>query len=84
MMVKGLIGKGPADTSYNSWSKDPRHRKQAKLLGIFEEIWPENDAPLPWRLTKDQRDLLDERMSRVVWPHYVERLFYKGLLGYYK
>ena len=80
MFVKCLIGKGPSDTSYYSWSKDAKHRKQAKDLGVFEEIWPGNDGPLPWRLTKDQRDFLDDRMSRVVWPHYVERLFYKGLL----
>ena len=35
-------------------------------------------APLPWRLTKQQLTLLDERMSRVLWPHYIEALYYEG------
>ena len=78
MVVKCLVGKGESDTSYSSWNKDGKHRAQAQMLGIFESIWPGNDGPLPWRLTRKQILFLDERMSRVVWPHYVERLYYKG------
>ena len=78
MIIKCLVGKGPADTSYHSWNKDAKHRAQAQILGIFESIWPGNDGPLPWRLTREQLRFLDDRLSRVVWPHYVERLYYKG------
>ena len=35
-------------------------------------------GPLPWRLTKEQRLLLDLRTRRIVWPHYMERLYYRG------
>ena len=83
MVVKCLVGKGLTGTSYASWSKDLTHRKQAKTRNIFESIWPENGGPLPWRLTKVQRDLLDNRMSCIVWPHYIERLFYKGFIYYF-
>ena len=76
--VKCLVGKGTSTSSYSSWNKDTKHREQAKILGIMESIWPENNGPLPWRLTKRQRELLDKRMSTVVWPHYMERLYYKG------
>lgn len=79
MVIKCLIGKGPAGSSYASWNKDVTHRKQAKSLGIMREIWPENNGPLPWRLTREQRKFLDGRMGRVTWPHYMERLFYKGI-----
>ena len=30
------------------------------------------------RLTKVQIKMLDERMSRTVWPHYIDRMFYNG------
>ena len=80
MIVSNLIGKGPSGTSYANWSKDPKHRAQAKILGIFEDIWPENNGPLPWRLTRHERDELEERMSNVVWPHYIEPMYYKGII----
>ena len=49
-----------------------------KRLGIFEDVWPENGGPLPWRLTRPQRLFLDDRMRRTLWPHYMERLYYRG------
>lgn len=76
--MKISIGKGPSGSSYANWSKDAKHRKQAKLLNIYEDVWPENGGPLPWRLTKDDKDDLDLRMANVIWPHYMERLYYKG------
>lgn len=78
MVMKCLVGKGPSDTSYGNWNKDARHRRQAQARGIFENVWPGNDGPLPWRLTAAQRRLLDERMKNIVWPHYMERLCYDG------
>ena len=77
-IVKTLVGKGPAETSYANWNKDLKHRQLAKKLGIMEEIWPENNGPLPWRLTRQQLKLLDKRVGTIKWPHYMERLFYKG------
>jgi len=65
-------------TGYEGWNKDDKHRQQCKSLGIFRELWPENSAPLPWRLTKMQRLLLDSRMSRILWPHYIDPLYYDG------
>ena len=76
--MKILIGKGSAGTSYANWGKDPKHRKQAKLLNIYESVWPENGGPLPWRLSRADKNELDLRMRNVVWPHYFERLYYKG------
>jgi len=75
-LMRLLVGTVPR-TSYK-WSKDERHRAQCKRLGIFEEVWPENGGALPWRLTNDQRDLLHARMGRVLWPHYVEPLYFDG------
>lgn len=83
MIIKCLVGKGATGTSYTNWSKDAKHRAQAKILGIFEPIWPENGGELPWRLTKPDKVLLEERMRNCVWPHYMERLFYKGMLPHY-
>ena len=74
--VRLLVGK-VSNTGYEGWNKDDAHRRQCKELGIFEDVWPENGGPLPWRLTKVQRLQLDRRMSRVLWPHYVEPLYYK-------
>ena len=78
MIVRCLIGKGPYDTSYGNWNKDEKHRTQAKILGIFEPIWPENGGALEWRLTKNDKVILEQRMKSCVWPHYMERLYYKG------
>ena len=76
--VRLLVGKTSGD-GYDGWgSRDGKHREQCKNLGIFREVWPENGGPLPWRLTKDQRLLMDRRMSRVLWPHYIDPLYYRG------
>ena len=63
---------------------DPKHRRQSQIRGIFENVWPDNNGPLPWRLTAAQRRLLDMRMKNVVWPHYMERLCYSGKLDVIK
>ena len=77
-VVKTLVGKCGSGTSYANWNRDSRHRRQAKIRGIFPEIWSGNDGPLPWRLTKTDRQLLESRMANIVWPHYMERLYYNG------
>ena len=48
MTMTILIGKGPAKSSYGNWSKDDKHRRQAKIRNIYEDVWPENGGPLPW------------------------------------
>lgn len=83
MAMKCLVGKGPTGTSYTNWNKDAKHRRQAQTRGIFRDIWPGNDGPLPWRLTAAQRRILDERMKNIVWPHYMERLCYDGKIYIY-
>merc|ERR1712124_172985 len=35
-------------------------------------------GPLPWRLSKTNRLLLDERTKNIVWPRKMERLYYRG------
>lgn len=82
MLLKSMIGKGlgvaeDLQGGY-TWSKDPKHRREAELLGIFRDIWPDRNGPLPWRLTKEQLRILDKRMQRIVWPHYMDRLHYDG------
>ena len=78
MIVKTMIGKGPSGTMYANWSNDAKHRRHAKILGIFERVWPENNGPFPWRLTRDDRRELEGRMRSCVLPHYIEPLYYDG------
>lgn len=80
MVLKVMIGKGidQGDGGYKSWSKDPLHRADSKSRGIFRDIWPDRNGPLPWRLTPEEVKMLDERMRHVDWPHYVDRLYYDG------
>ena len=80
MLTKGLVGKGPSESSYSTWDRDAKHRRQAFLRKIFPEIWPGNNGRLPWRLSRAELLFMESRMSRVIWPHYMERLYYKGLL----
>ena len=72
--VRLLIGK----TTNYAWNRDSSHRVHAKKLDVFPDIWPGVDGALPWRLTREQRLLLDRRTGNIVWPHYVEPLYYRG------
>ena len=84
MLVKVLVGKGlttheKVEGGYQAWgSKDNTHRREAQALNVFSHVWPENGRPLPWRLTKAQLKQLDARMKNIVWPRYVDRLYYDG------
>lgn len=76
-LVRLLIGKtGSATDGYSGWSKDAKHRSDCKRLGVFPEVW--DGGKLPWRLTAEERKMLDQRTSRIAWPHYVEPLYYRG------
>lgn len=74
--VRLLVGNVP-QTSYK-WTFDARHRKECKHFGVHEAVWPENGGNFPWRLTSRARKLLEGRMKRVMWPHYIEPLCYDG------
>ena len=84
MLLKTLVGyvnKG----IYAKWGArglDRNHRIEAEVRGIFRDIWihesPDDDMPLPWRLSQIDRNMLDHRMSTVIWPHYIERMYYRG------
>ena len=78
MLIKLMVGYVFDSGCYGSWSKDDKHRAEAERYGVFREIWPDRKGPFPWRLTKEERQFLDERMKSVVWPHYVDRLAYRG------
>ena len=80
MLIKCMVGKGLGVRDHvvggYKWSHDPRHRREAQAHDIHREIWSDRGGPLRWRLTKDELVELDDRMKRVVWPHYMDRLYY--------
>lgn len=76
--IKILVGH-VSGSSYKSWGdKDKTHRNHAERDGIFRAIWSGNDGNLPWRLSQDERKRLSARMEKVLWPHYLEPLYYRG------
>lgn len=82
MLLKVMIGKGlgvhdDLQGGYK-WDKDAVHRRESQALNVFRDIWPDRNGPLPWRITRPQLKRLNQRMSRIVWPHYMDRLFYDG------
>ena len=78
MVLKTIVGKVTGGGFYESWSHDAAHRAQCKIRGIFRDTWPENGGPLPWRLTREQRLLLDARALQLIWPERLEKLAYAG------
>ena len=44
MLLKVLVGKVSGTGFYGGWSYDNKHRQEAKVLGIFESIWPCNNG----------------------------------------
>ena len=78
MLLKVLVGKVTDAGFYSSWSYDEAHRRENKIRGIFTSTWPENNGPLPWRLTRQERLLLEKRMCTLVWPERTEKLCYNG------
>ena len=79
MFLKGVVGKVTDGGYYNNWCKDATHRREAEILRIFEPIWTSNGAgPLPWRLDREARMLLDARMLKLIWPEKMEKMAYNG------
>lgn len=78
MFLKVIVGKGRGEGFYAGWNRDRVHRMEAETLGVYPEIWIGSGGPLRYRLTSEQLTLLDDRMGKLIWPHYVERLHYNG------
>ena len=78
MLLKLMVGYVYDAGSYSAWgTKDKNHRADFRKYGFQKDLW-EEDTPLPWRLTKQQRLFLDQRMLNTVWPHYLDRVAYRG------
>ena len=79
MLLKVMVGKVVNAGFYNSWSYDEAHRRENEQRGIFPSTWRcNNSGPFPWRLTRDERLLLDRRMGTLIWPERTEKLYYRG------
>ena len=76
MVGKGLGVHDDVEGNYKGWSSDEKHRRESQVLGVFRDIWPDRGGDLPWRLTQAELKELDERMKNIVWPHYIDRLYY--------
>ena len=73
-LVRLLVG----NTTNYSWNRDDKHRAQCKILNVFESTWPENGGAFPWRLSRAQRNLLEQRTANITWIHHIEPLYYRG------
>ena len=80
MLLKLMVGYVHDGGCYKNWGqkKDAKHRADFQKFGFHRDLWEDRDTPLPWRLTTEKRKFLDKRMLGVVWPHYVDRLAYRG------
>ena len=76
MTLKTLVGKGKYGM-YESWSKDDRHRFECRACNIFPEVHDDN-SPFPWRLTREEVKIVNARICRMWWPHYVHKLAKRG------
>ena len=45
--------------------------------GVFPQVW-DGTQPLPWRLSKDARELLNRRVVNMWCPHYRDKLHRRG------
>ena len=75
MLLKCWVGKG-SQGFYASWSRDACHREDCRIYDIFHDFV--GGAPPPWRLTAAQVDLMDHRVKSMWWPHYCDKLAWKG------
>jgi hypothetical protein len=76
MTLKGFVGRG-SDGFYKNWgSRDAQHRADCRIFGIFDEFVA--GALPPWRLSKEQRKLMDTRVKSMWWTHYSDKLAWKG------
>ena len=75
MLLKCWVGKG-SQGFYTSWSRDACHREDCRIYDIFHDFV--GGEPPPWRLTAAQVNLMDHRVKSMWWPHYCDKLAWKG------
>ena len=76
MTLRGLVGHA-SNGFYAGWGrKDEQHREECRVFGIFEDFVAGNEPP--WRLTKIQRQLMDQRVLSMWWTHYCDKLAWDG------
>ena len=78
MLLKCYVGNG-SQGFYKGWStkrKDFFHREDCRVFGIFDDFV--SGALPPWRLSAAQLNLMDARVKSMWWPHYADKLVWKG------
>jgi len=76
MILKCLVGRG-SDGFYKGWgTRDDVHRADCNEFGIFNDF-VEGALP-PWRLTRAQVNLMDRRVKSMWWPHYTDKVAFRG------
>lgn len=76
-----VVGNG-SDGFYQGWGKDVQHREECRIFGIFPEFVAGGQPP--WRLTKTQIKLLDNRVKKIWWTHYSDKLAWGGACFFLK
>jgi len=75
MLLRAYVGEG--EGFYAGWSgKDAQHREECRIFGMFPDFVA--GALPPWRLTRPQRKLMDQRVKSMWWTHYCDKLAWKG------
>lgn len=79
MLLKVLVGQGAHGmyATWNSKDSDNKHREYCRVHNIFPDVH-DVDNPLPWRLTRAQLDVVDDRVKSMWWPHYMDVLHKDG------
>ena len=80
MILKGLVGSRSMHGMYKGWSsakKDDKHRDDCIAYGIFSDFHDPDTSP-PWRLSRDELNMLDMRVRSMWWPSYMDPLAYEG------
>lgn len=72
MLLKVIVGKGRYGM-YQHWlpRDDARHRLHCQVHNIFPQVHDKHN-PLPWRLSREDVDNLNNRVCRMSWPHYMD------------
>ena len=81
MLMKGLVGKG-SHGIYKNWDKDAKHRRDCEIYGIFQDYCSayraDPESLPPWRLSRDDVNVMDRRVCSMWWPHMMDKLCRKG------
>lgn len=76
MLLKILVGKG-SHGMYEHWNRDGQHRAFCRVMDIFPQVHDERN-PLPWRLSREAVSILNSRVAKIWWPHYMDILCKNG------